>query len=122
MLGSPARKAATSAPRSKSSVWMLTRAMAVISASGDGGEEGHLGALFHLCRFLAQRLVQRAAQRLAARQRRGMRGAAVDQQAAQVADGGAGRQLDVFSGAQGLADRGEVADVDLHAINSENGR
>src|SRR2546423_871622 len=88
-LASPARSAATSRLRSKSPVWMLTRVTA-ISTPCDGREERDLGALAHRGRFVAQRLVQRTAQRLAACQRGGVRRTAIDQQAAQVADRGTG--------------------------------
>src|SRR3990167_1107098 len=121
---SPARSAATSADRSKSSVWMCTRgvgAMAMFlfnagsaggSAAGHRREEGHLGAGRHRRGLVGHHLVQCAAQCAAAGQRFGMAATACDQRITQLAQRGGGRQLDGLRGAQQLAQRGEVAHGD----------
>src|SRR5574343_157212 len=71
-------RAAISSLRLKSWVWMVTRS-AMASASGDGGEERHLGAVDQGLRLVAHDLVQRHPHRLAAGQALRMGAAAGDQ-------------------------------------------
>src|SRR5690348_2231245 len=91
--GSSWRKAATSADRSKSACWTVTRAPA-ISAAGDRREEADLGALADRRILVAQHLVERAAHRSAAVQGGGVGGVAGDQRAPDGADRGARLDLD----------------------------
>src|SRR5580765_5823394 len=116
---SPERSAATSAPRSKSAVCTTTRG-AFISAAGDRWEERQLGAFADERGFVAQHLVQRAAQGLAPRQRARMHAAARDQRIAHRADAAAFGELDHLARAERLADRRKVTHRELHDSNSAN--
>ena len=110
---SPARSAATSAPRSKSSVWIVTRGAAMrVSAAGDRREEADLGASRERrgSRRTATWFDARSARALAARQRLGMAAAARDQRVAQRGRRRRRRGSSTSSpGAERLAQRGEVA-------------
>src|SRR5580765_2534857 len=120
---SPARSAATSAPRSKSSCRIETRRSgAATSASGHRREEADLVALAEQHRLGAEDAVPGAAHRLVPAQHLGMRATASGERVAQGADVGPLAHLDRLGAAQGLAQRGEIAHLDLHRSNSAKGR
>src|SRR6478672_460402 len=106
------RSRASSAPTSKSACWMVTRA--AISAPGDRWEESDLASFTQRCVVLHHHLVERHAHRTAGRQRLGIGRALGRQFVAQRADGGGARLALLAAAAEGLAHRGEVAQLDLH--------
>src|ERR1700733_8544528 len=90
---SPTRIAATSAPRSKSAVCTVTRSVAM-SASRHWREERQFTALFADGRFVAEHLIERDPQGLAAGQSLRVRRVAGDQCIAHLADAAARRDVD----------------------------
>src|ERR1700754_4213466 len=116
---SPARSEATSAPRSKSAVWITTRGACVAtsiatSPPGDRWKERKLCTVLQRRRVVAQHLVQRGAQRLAPRQRARMSPASRDQRVANARDGRPFGDVERLSGPERLADRREITNLDLH--------
>src|SRR6476646_1273796 len=121
---SPWRRAATSAPRSKSSLRIETRAddMRTPSASSQRREEADFVAVAERRAVRAQNAVACAAQDALAAQRLAVAVAARDQRVAQRGDVGAGVDLDLLARTERLAHRGEVAHRDLHPSNSGSDR
>src|SRR5216683_6485123 len=115
----PRRRAAISAPASKSFVWMRTG----ISASRHRWEERDFVARLHRRRRLRHFLVDGNPQRLSLGERRLPATAAGHEQRAQPRDRGRrGRDFDVFPGlAQLLAQARQIENLDLHRYNSEYG-
>src|SRR3954469_10838612 len=118
---SPARSAATSADRSKSACWTVTRG-AGISAARDRWEEADLGAVADHGGVVAELLVEGAAHGATAVQHRGVVRIAFDQRRTHAADRGARLDLDRLAGPERFAYRGEIADRYLHASSSANAR
>src|SRR6185369_4227497 len=113
------RNAATSSARLKSSVWIETRAL-MSSPAGHRRKEGDLAAIAQGGGFLAHHLVQRDANRLAARQALRIRATARDQLVAQCRHV-CGRGFERFAAvSHGLPDRGEILHGHLHPISSAN--
>src|SRR5574343_1680917 len=112
---SPARRLTSSAPTSKSSVWMRTRAMA--SAPGHGREQTHLGTFAQRGVGTRHDLVDGHADRTAFRQGLGI-GTTARAQLGQQASGVAGVAVQFFGRqTQILADRGETTQLDLHGLS-----
>jgi len=119
--GSLARNAATSAPRSKSALWIVTRGR-FTSASGDRRKEPDLCPFGHDGRVVAKHLVQRAAHGPVSIEHGRVSGIARDQQASHRAHCRTGCDLDRFAGTERLAHRSEIADRHLHDSNSAKAR
>src|SRR5437867_9720983 len=119
---SPARRAATSALRSKSSVRTVTRGVCIVvpsalpsSTSGHRRKERQLAACRRQRRLLvAQHLVERHAQRLAACKRGGMGAASGDQRIAHARHRRAVVDLERFTRSERFADRREIPYLQLH--------
>src|SRR6266705_5700238 len=113
----PRRRAAISAPASRSFVWMRTG----ISASRDRWEKSDFVARLHRRRRLGHFLVDGDAQRLPLGERRLPGAAAVHQLRAQARDrGDSGRNIELLAGpAELLAQAREIEDLDFHRYSYE---